>query len=317
MGSLAGATIGKDAHVWNCIRATALLLALCGAVALMHFLPDDLRYGGYGIRAIALLLALCGAVALTHFLPDDLRYGGYGVVGLLLLGPLVAMPRTGWFLLPLLWAGREALRYANAAKISLTQVPLTSRDLRLALNDPLGLLDALQVPVLLRQAALALAAMALAWLLWQAGCGALVAFRERGQLAVHAAVVGAVLAYAWCFAAYLDGFVARADAYARQAGGRWDPQLMAELPRELGLEGFLAYSLVLERAHHGPFFERHGPLRPDWSRSGRRPRATSSGRPRGRSPTSCWSSRNPRSTRTSPSASPGRCASACSGPATG
>jgi len=142
----------------------------------------------------------------------------------------------------------------NAVKVSLTTMPLTMLDVKIAVTNPAGLWDALHLPPWTRHAAVAAAVGAGSWIL----LSVLVAvrralrsgpWREVAQRAgLRSSGIVLVLALA---TAYFNRLFLELDAYRHT----WNVTRVVEMAAEVGVLPYLAYSSSLERSRTGDFFD--------------------------------------------------------------
>jgi len=150
---------------------------------------------------------------------------------------------------------------ANSLKIGLTGLPLTMLDLRIALANPAGLWDSLNLPrwtLPLTLLGLALAAV----FVLATGVRAL---RSRwrsqpwhGTARLAAVRLGCLLAVAVIADANMHRMFGHLSGYR----GTWEPEGLVAMAAEIGVVPFLAYSRHVEHRNTGDFFRSDPSARP-------------------------------------------------------
>jgi phosphoglycerol transferase MdoB-like AlkP superfamily enzyme len=145
------------------------------------------------------------------------------------------------------------LTAVNSLKVGLTGLPLTMLDLRIALANPGGLWDSLNLPrwtLSLTLAGIGLTAI----LVLTTGFAAI---RTQLQLQPMRRVAGRAAVRLTCLV--IVGIVADANLhrmFQHLAGyrGTWEPEGLVAMAAEIGVVPFLAYSHHVERLNTGDFF---------------------------------------------------------------
>lgn len=158
-----------------------------------------------------------------------------------------------------------ALTAINAVKIDLTGMPLTMLDLRIAIADPWGLWNALQLPIWSLYCTLAVVAIViLGWGLTSlAALAQLYASRRDRRSIIRVSVrLLAVAVLATAVHLYLKSLY----ELPKLAASNWltyEPAGVAELANSMGIVPFLAYSYALESAATGDIYAQSDATAPD------------------------------------------------------
>jgi len=167
---------------------------------------------------------------------------------------LLLPARSGRLVLLVGVAVGALLSAINAVKVSLTTMPLTMLDVKIAVSNPAGLWDALHLPHWTRHAAVAAAVAAGLWILGSM-LSATLRLRRSGpprmvaqRVALRLGGIVLVLALA---TTYFDRLFAELDSYKHT----WSVTRVVEMAAEVGVLPYLAYSGSLERDRTGDFFD--------------------------------------------------------------
>jgi len=180
---------------------------------------------------------------------------GY-ITAICILGPL----RSGLTALGGIAGITLFLRWASDVKANLTGMPITMLDLRIALENPAGLWDAMDLPHWTRP--ITIAALIVCLLIWLLGLVADIrrsAGRPRqGLVAKHWARLGAMSVFAFGAFFFLN------TLYAKMAEDTttWHHEWVGRLAKKVGILPFIAYSYHVESTSGGEIYLPHGAVPP-------------------------------------------------------
>lgn len=184
---------------------------------------------------------------------DPLRTASWSLLGCLAAICLLLPVRLGLatYLGIVLLGG--SLAAINRLKIDLTGLPLTMLDLRIAVNNPAGLWDALALPQWSRNVVVAaLLLLALGWIFAVLSSGWRVLARRRREPPTlepwaRLAAVTALGVALWLGLERLYGVMGQDDS-------TWHPERVARLSHRTGILPFLAYSYHIESQTGGDIY---------------------------------------------------------------
>ena len=143
------------------------------------------------------------------------------------------------------------LTAANSTKIDVTQLPLTMMDLYILWTGPEGVVDILALPAWISGAVQPVIAAVLAvWaLLVLDGLFRVRLINEkRGGIVIAALVVSVVTGV------FTHSYIQRVSALVLRENNVWQPERAADLSRQMGVVGFLAYSYYVAGTDPGDYF---------------------------------------------------------------
>ena len=196
------------------------------------------------------LLVTCSVAASVAWPVESATWVLLGLVSagcVLLPAPFGMVTIAGVMALQLL------LSWINSVKLSLTSLPLTVLDIKIALANPAGLWDALALPHWTRHVvAFALAVVVLSWFI--AGVVAAVRFRARNRTRTSSREPMLRIA-AVCIVAIL-GLASLENLYANAAqdSSTWQLEGVTALAKKMGALPFLGYSYNLESKSTGDIY---------------------------------------------------------------
>jgi len=218
--------------------------------------------GRVRLRYLALLgavyLAGCAA-ALPELVPKDqsLLVPTWALLGYVVAACLLLPLRAGVPIFLGVLGLDTVLHWISEVKVSMTDLPLTMLDIKIATANPGGLWNALSLPDWTRYLAVAAGLMALLALVVGAG-SAIHRFVSSGRLrrSWRGALVRLLVA---CFiglsaASYLRSVCAEVAAEVTAEDSTWEPAGATSLSRKIGILPFLAYSYLLESTATGDYY---------------------------------------------------------------
>jgi MFS family permease len=176
---------------------------------------------------------------------------GYAAAACLLLPP-----RLGILSLAGLVGLDLSLSWISAVKADLTGMPLTMLDLRIAVANPAGLWEALDLPQWSRRVALAVVLLVLLWWAWTCVTHAarFLGRRPRGAVALDAVartvLVGVLAGMSWLYLQQLY-------AALGEESSTWHHERVVRLADRIGTLPFVAYSYHIEASTAGDIYRRH------------------------------------------------------------
>jgi len=201
---------------------------------------------------LGLLLAVYG-VGLTLALTGPAMVRGASlIIAVLFASVCLLLPRAAAIAVSSTGIGIAlVLREIGEAKITLTELPLTMLDLRIAAANPAGTLAAVDAPMwltpLLTVRALAGVLLLIGVLILQGTMHRSLGRRDQYRSAV---TIGLALAGSYLFVNRLGNSVASSGV----AGTAWGPAGVTQLARLMGHLPFLIYSVTLERENSGSLY---------------------------------------------------------------
>jgi hypothetical protein len=144
------------------------------------------------------------------------------------------------------------LTAANSLKITATQLPLTIMDLHIFWTGPEGVVDALNLPkwtgnIVRPVIAVSLAAWAL--LLSDGLIRVRLLRKKQGGIAIIAALMISIIA-----SLFTQSYIQRVSQLVLRENSVWQPDRAADLSRQMGILGFLAYSHYVGGIDPGDYF---------------------------------------------------------------
>lgn len=197
-------------------------------------------------------VALGGAIVATLALDGHLIATATPVMLAFLLSAALLLPRlAAAAVFALCLATAWLWHTANAEKLALTRLPLTSLDLSIALNDPLTTLSAASIPVAGQYAILIAAATVGLAIVMSLGRPTLQLYRRSAKAFAIAALCTIALAACWWFGArhFVRAVAAEVATVTSQgdfARNQWDPNGVAQLSQTVGLLPFLIHTYFVE-----------------------------------------------------------------------
>ena len=232
------------------------VLAVGLALSLGALSPD----GAIGRQRAALMLTAGSAAYSATFLMWPRLDAEWVLLGYVAAICALLPSRVGILTLAGVAGLHVLLTWIIDSKSSLTGLPLTMLDLRIALSDPPALWAALELPQWTRHLALALISML--WLTWLIFVliEAMRLFHRRatiGRPRVVRRLLGASV-----IGLLIIGHFVSLFAGASQDKSTWDPKRMTGLAHRMGSVPFLAYSYHLESESNGDIYRATGGVPP-------------------------------------------------------
>ncbi|KPK51623.1 MAG: hypothetical protein AMJ59_27800 [Gammaproteobacteria bacterium SG8_31] len=232
----------------------AVLLS-ASAARLRQWFFDAEVCGLSPVRWASALLLVAGATVLGMFLParELLSATAWILLGYAVAFCLVLPSRLGLVCLLVLLCGNLILSGINTIKVDLTGLPLTMLDIKIAVANPAGLWDAMNLPHWTRHAAVG-ALLLVGILVVFYSIVTLRRFLSRsekiraGWLIAGRSLVLAVILMTAVF------HLGRVHTQAANYRGTWEPAGVAALSKQVGILSFLTYSYRAERKNNGDFF---------------------------------------------------------------
>jgi phosphoglycerol transferase MdoB-like AlkP superfamily enzyme len=178
-------------------------------------------------------------------------YFGY-MLPIFLLSICLLLPRTHALATSLIFlAALGLLTVANSLKIAVTQLPLTTMDFYVFWSGPEGVVDVLGLPGWSSSVARPVVVVVLVAfaVLVADGLIRVRLLRPRGSFTVIIALAVSALA-----GLFTHNYLQRVSTLVLREGSVWEPNRAADLSRQMGVLGFLAYSYYVASGDPGDYF---------------------------------------------------------------